>query len=361
MSFSVLPDETLRLIMTHVPLMERLRKCSLVCRAFHKAAASAGAASLDLEALVDDGSKGFEEWLSRHGDDVTSLRLLKSEAPTYLPCSNLLELDLNWCGSIQLQKSDCNPGLLQSCRGLTKLKFRMCYVIEGSSVSKELAGLSCLPSLQHLDICRLGPDAYMQLSSSALKTLTNLTHLDLFGPVDWAEELKQDFSCLVQLQVLSIRCQREVNFVVSDRKLDMCGTKGWSAFTCLEKLELEDSLLDAAELCAAANLRTVLLTRCGLCSSRTGRHADNIAPPSLIDCLRHQHICLSAIVRAFDCFVTLTRDFGTLRHAMGTTPSSWPSSLTAALLYCISHTSLLCTVLTCPALALLPSPPATPP
>jgi len=330
MSLSVLPDGPLRLIMTHVPLMERLRNCSFVCKAFHKAAASAGAASLELTSLYDTGREGFQEWLSRHGDDVTRLHLLRSEAPTDLPCKNLLELDLTWCRCIQLQKSDHNPGLLQSCRGLTQLKFRLCTVIEGSSVPKELAALSCLPSLQHLDICRLGPDAYespslehrdqrMQLPSTVLKALTNLTHLGFLGHVNWTEGLKQDFSCLVQLQVLSIHCHRETVF---HENLDMHGTKGWSALTSLKKLELEDCLLDAGELCAAANLRTVLLTRCGLCSNRTGNYHGHARCSSLTHLSPKPPLTLPVGAFLFKAYsvVPLMRP-----------PSSWKTTLTGAL------------------------------
>jgi len=116
---SDLPEEILLLVMERVPLIARLRSCSLVCRSMHKAAAAV-TCSIKVPSCRPTGAasahrSALELYLQKYGHQLTSITLEQEELCfqdqslqetaedgrqqprlTLLPCSQLQELVL--CG-----------------------------------------------------------------------------------------------------------------------------------------------------------------------------------------------------------------------------------------------------------------------
>ena len=100
-----LPDEVLKLVLSHVPLNDRLGSCSLVHSRLH-AAAVASTQQLKIGSWPrtppPQRTQAMLGWLSFYGQHVTHLDLTYLPQPLIqLPCPGLLELRC-YMGSIQL-------------------------------------------------------------------------------------------------------------------------------------------------------------------------------------------------------------------------------------------------------------------
>ena len=192
---STLPHEVLKLIMQQVPLEERLTSCCLVSRRLH-AAAVAATQQLKLGAFPnpwsDQRAAALWAWLPQYGHHLTSLKLQYfPQLLQQLPCPNLQELSLKG-GGVQLGPTlDGQPGVVQGCSKLTRLKLR-CQVVDALAgvVVDCLSSLSSLVHLQHLEVGEsllIGrgyqPARVLKgwLSVSTLPQLTHLTYLNVMG------------------------------------------------------------------------------------------------------------------------------------------------------------------------------------
>ena len=266
--WSSLPDELWRLILTHVPLSERLC-CTRVSQRLCRAAAAATeelklCLCSDLQRSDDsedfqhwwpqDGdqqrSEGFQRWLQHNGQHLTSLEVSHlADALTQLPCQNLRQLCVEG-SDVQLGPSSSQPGILHSCRGLTKLHVRP---------SDSLAALSAVPDLQHLelDVPYNHPDHHtLRLPGSVLMVLAQLTCLHLSGVVVTAESL-QHISALQHLQVLHL-AKPEVSIISPSN------TPGLAQLTGLHTLHLSGANLDPAVLQDYTQLQHIKLDICAL-------------------------------------------------------------------------------------------------
>lgn len=101
-----LPDETLKLVMQHVPLKDRLTSCCLVNREWHAAAVATtdlllGEQQQDTPAdhgvliQTDQHARAVLQWLDHYGQHLTSLEMHPFPWPLrQLPCPNLQVLVL---------------------------------------------------------------------------------------------------------------------------------------------------------------------------------------------------------------------------------------------------------------------------
>lgn len=82
-SFAYLPEEVLLLVMERVPLVVRLRTCSLVCRTMHKAAAAATCSikvpSCRPTAAASADRSALQLYLQHYGHQLTSISLQQEE------------------------------------------------------------------------------------------------------------------------------------------------------------------------------------------------------------------------------------------------------------------------------------------
>jgi hypothetical protein len=182
-----LPDEVLKLVMQHVPLMERLASCCLVSRKMH-AAAVAATSQLSFGSTTVPRSESALKWLCHYGHHLTSLWLAACPQPLQqLHCQHLQQMELCTC-SVQLgAAADGTLGVLHRCTNLTSL-------IINSHIFDTPAGavVDSLSSLVHLQHLRLRPVAGRWtvtmrpddqpvggLSHATLPSLQRLTHLDV--------------------------------------------------------------------------------------------------------------------------------------------------------------------------------------
>lgn len=169
-----LPDEVLKLVLTHVPLKERLVNCSLVHSRLHAAAV---AATQQLETgyspmwQPERGQSVFT-WLSRYGEHVTRLDVDALDWVTQLPCPNLLQLRL--VGTIvQLGPTADGPGVIAGITKLTRLELHYNGIDDGPVVDS----LSELVHLQHLEWFSRNGYGEAGFSIAVLPQLRHLTHL----------------------------------------------------------------------------------------------------------------------------------------------------------------------------------------
>lgn len=200
---SNLPEELWKLILTHVPLRERLGTCSRVSQKLYRAAA---AANEQLEVQLQGSaqrSQAVVQWLQHNGQHVTSLELHGVAAElTELPCQQLRQLVV-WCGRVQLGRCSSHPGVLHSCNGLTSLMLFFCEVVDGP---KGLSALSAVPALQVLSVSAAcsRSDRPLHMPGTILQMLTQLKRLDLSGHINVTAESLQHISALQHLQVLNL-------------------------------------------------------------------------------------------------------------------------------------------------------------
>jgi hypothetical protein len=144
-------DKAWTLILSYIPVTQRLRTCSLVSHALHRAATAAVNNTLAVR-LQHKHCKSFTNWLSRHASHVTILKLegccMDRPQLLQLPCHNLQQLVISSCS---LWSQD-----------------------QGTPGAQLHAGLmSDLRSVQCLQASSSG------ISAGVLQTLTNLTQLCL--------------------------------------------------------------------------------------------------------------------------------------------------------------------------------------
>jgi len=191
---------------------------------------------------------GLHQWLLHHGQHITSVQLGVGDATlTRMPCSNLRNLELVYM-TVQLGASSTHPGVLHSCRWLTRLKLN-CVQTDGQN---GLAALSVLVSLQHLEL-HISSQHSGQLSSTVFQHLQQLTYLalrDYMGPLLNTRSLEH-ISCLVNLQGLLID---------SKVLLSPSTIPGISRLTALTTLSLEDVQLDLVCLQDCTQLQELVLT-----------------------------------------------------------------------------------------------------
>jgi hypothetical protein len=190
-----------------VPIKDRLTSCSLVNRRLHAAAV---AATQEIT-LVKKPKLGMQ-WLFCYGQQATKLSMdLHTEALLQLPCSNLCELQLNFC-SVQLgPTASGETGVVQGSVKLTRLELN-CHIMDGPTVDS----LSRLVHLQHLHVHPL-PTMVKQLrvsryhleglSSAMLPCLKQLTYLHAYSLA--ADNLPQ-LGSLTRLQQLFCRVSGDV-------------------------------------------------------------------------------------------------------------------------------------------------------
>jgi len=205
-----LPFVILTSILHHVPLRDRLRVCTLVCRSF-QAAAVAATNSISTSYMSTAQGDQLLEWLQRHGLGLTALewhfRYGRAPSLASLPCPLLSELNLH---GLSLQ-----PGFFGTCTGLTKLLLKSCCMADSSHATSgadnPLTQLSVLSSLQHLglaalefrrSVTRLGD--HLEFSSSLLSQLMQLTYLQLGSGQMQSDAALQHLSAVTALQHLDL-------------------------------------------------------------------------------------------------------------------------------------------------------------
>ena len=198
---STLPDEVLKLVMQRVSLKDRLASCCLVNKRLHAAAVAATQQLV----LHDTHWRPGMEWLSQYGQQITNLHLSGSqETARMLTCPNLRDLVLSSADdcssdlSVQLgPAADGQPGILQDCTKLTRLKLS-CNVIDAPA-GVEVDSLSGLVLLKELHVEPANSNTVV-LSQRTLPSLTRLTHLCMALA---AENLTQ-LGLLTNLEQLSL-------------------------------------------------------------------------------------------------------------------------------------------------------------
>lgn len=206
-----LPEELWQLVLTNVPLRERLCSCSTVCSKLHKAAAAV-TTQLQLSRGAEQENSA-QLYLANHGQHVTSLKASSLVNPLmHLPCANLQQLDVFSC-AVQLGPSSSQPGVLRECTGLTQLKLSFYCRVEESDPS--LSALAALPKLQDLHLDRIQMCAHadssaagtqlLSIPSSLLLLVPNLTSLFLSGLGERMHGCLQQLSSLSCLENLTLR------------------------------------------------------------------------------------------------------------------------------------------------------------
>jgi hypothetical protein len=197
------PPEVLELLLSFVPLPERMSSCCLVNKKFHAAAvAVTQCISADLKSdLTDDNS--FRTWMQQHGGTVSSLKLARPYSKlSGLPCSALRHLDLSaYAAQLGLMDSQRQPVkdssmILSAATGLTSLRITVDFL------RPELCDdVAALQHLQHLEI----QTGYAHLPVEFLLHMTQLTQF-VFNPNDltWGSSFLSHLSALTGLQSLDV-------------------------------------------------------------------------------------------------------------------------------------------------------------
>jgi hypothetical protein len=219
-----LPGDVLKLIMHHVPVVDRLTSCCLVSSRLHAAAVAATDAltlgwrdyvspHLNVRVRTHDRAHAALKWLASYGQQVTSLQFdAFPKTLQQLPCPRLLELKVDYRCSVQLgPKATPHPGVIPGCANLTKLEL-LCNVLDSSGAGAELCGhLSSLVHLQHLEVHLRDEqnDKYdiKGLSSGTLPSLKHLTYLDVY---DLSVENIYELGALTNLQQLCLKAEPDV-------------------------------------------------------------------------------------------------------------------------------------------------------
>jgi len=289
MSWSTLSEDLWKRILEYVPLEDRLRSCSVVNTTLHRAAAAATrAVTADDVAFSEQALPGLCQWMTHHGQHLTSLQLSGSgdEQLTQLPCPNLRQLDLAYI-KVQLDSSSTPPGVLHSCTRLTWLRLDSCYFTNtDENYGSSLAALSALVELQHLALLEnrdAGGSEWMP--STVLKQLPHLTYLrvrdqnvDMLGT-----RSLQHVSCLTKLQRLHL-----AGFRAQQRRvcLSPSTTPRLNRLTALRQVTLENVSLDPTILQDCTQLHVLKLLRVPIIAAG-GAAARAAALHSLFDRLQH--------------------------------------------------------------------------
>lgn len=207
------PDDVLQLIMSFLPLSDRLGSCSIVCQQFRKAALTVtSSVSVDLQA-DHAADVSFQSWLQQHGNQLSSLEQRTSGPLTALPCANLQELHLSESCKVLLQAADGHAGILAGKTALTKL---VCSPrCEPQHYGYQaLVAVAALPSLQHLEL-DFGREAKLPseilLQQMASQHLTQLHLSRVFCSLDGdSSSTLAGLSKLTTLQVVHLcSCSRK--------------------------------------------------------------------------------------------------------------------------------------------------------
>jgi len=241
MSWSTLSEDVWRRILEYVPLAHRLGSCSIVNRILYRAAAAATCAVAACD-VTRQRLPGLCQWMTHHGQHLTSLQFQIDGTLTQLPCPNLRELDLAYM-QVQLDASSSQPGVLHSCTRLTKLCFCKCHYIDSRS---SLAALTALVGLQHLqlaDTLHAADDIWMP--SAVLQHLPHLTYLLLDNGNTQVVDGKclEHISCLTSLQELHIAGAR-LGYQAVSPSLSPSTTPGLNRLTALQRVNLRGVRLD---------------------------------------------------------------------------------------------------------------------
>ena len=209
-----LPDEVLKLVMKHVPIVERLTSCCLVNRRLHEAAV---AATSELRLYFDssDDSRPVEaqdrafEWLSHYGQHVTSLHMYRLDRVLVdpLPCPNLQNLHMFEC-NVQLGPgADGTAGIIHGFTKLTCLELRSTMVNTTTPEGAVIDSLSSLVHLQHLSVTVQPEAAFLEGLSTA--TLPSLPHLTYLRVEDLSVENLSQLGALTGLQELCLTAETD--------------------------------------------------------------------------------------------------------------------------------------------------------
>jgi hypothetical protein len=168
-----LPHEVLSLVLQRIEQHERLRCCSLVCKAW-KAAAAATVTSISME-LAPVHSRSLQLWLGAHGGNVMHLSLQNGvglgRQQLSLPFAQLTQLrSCTLRGCVVRPVNLARPGHSHIAEGSNQ---RLC----GSSSSSSGNILSCLSSLTMLEMSNVTLHGFKGGlgSLSALTALQDLT------------------------------------------------------------------------------------------------------------------------------------------------------------------------------------------
>ena len=128
-------------------------------------------------------------WLSQHGQHLTSLHMSGCLPLRQLPCPNLLELKLDGWDEFGVQlgpAADGSPGVIHSCTKLTRLEVS-CNISDAPEGVVLDGNLSSLVHLQRLKVAPAGYDCWDEgysvggFSGATLPRLQHLTYLKVYG------------------------------------------------------------------------------------------------------------------------------------------------------------------------------------
>lgn len=97
-------------MLSYIPIVERLRTCSLVSKALHKAATAALGTSLATR-LQNKHCPAFTDWLRSYGDQLLLLEVSGSLGPLWLhelPCQHLQQLVISYCMFVEAPRPKAN-------------------------------------------------------------------------------------------------------------------------------------------------------------------------------------------------------------------------------------------------------------
>lgn len=178
MSPSALSEDIWAIILSYVPLTDRMCSCILVSKLLNRAAAAATNQTMELS-LHPKYSPAFLEWIQGHGRQLETLKLTSANPVgfsagfgfkiTELPCHNLRVLELSGC-LVQLgppdlrllgkwRKADglsaasvgaalsaqASTGALTCCSKLTRLCIHNSLLTDGKQCLEALAGTVLCP------------------------------------------------------------------------------------------------------------------------------------------------------------------------------------------------------------------------
>jgi hypothetical protein len=194
------PPEVLELLLSFVPLPQRMTSCCLFNKQF-RAAALPVTTSINADLKTDlTRDNSFHNWMQQHAGSVSSLQLTRPYSKlSGLPCGALRQLELSaYAGQLGSRDSQRQPVkdssmILSAATGLTSLRITV-----DDFLRPELCGnVAALQHLQHLEIYT----GYAYLPRDFLLHHTQLTHFG-FNPQDltWGSSFLSHLSALTCLQ-----------------------------------------------------------------------------------------------------------------------------------------------------------------
>lgn len=204
-------------ILSYLSVAERCGAAALACTKLHAAAISA----TDTISVPHWGrnferrQKAFKRYLQLHGNLVTNLLVAPSSQLVELPCRRLRSLELKNAHhnhALQLHAHNGIPGLLDVCKGLTRLRIDSCKLLKTGDTQalSSIIALEHLADLQLVSVWQRSPTAWnhmqrVTLPDAVLLCLSQLTCLHLLN-VDLEQWHIGGLSKLSVLHLDSVNC-----------------------------------------------------------------------------------------------------------------------------------------------------------